>query len=358
MRTGVVVSTLGHAGLIVFAIVGIGMTRPLDAMPVESIAVDLISIEEFSNIRKGTLDSTVVETETPSIVEDDTPAEVAQPTGNTEEDQPTPEDTEVVTPAPTQETAPEPMPAPEPEPVEVAEPEPEPQVQPEPAPEPEPVEEPEPVAPAPELAAPAEPEEPREVAPVPVVRTASLDAKRAAFKKQQEEDRKKREEEAREREAEEERIREAKRQEDEAARLADEVANIINSEESRGATTGEGGVATLGKETGQAARLSQSEMARLQAHVKSCMNMPFGSAEDGASALVSFRLSRDFVVMGQPEVIEITGPTMGRAYADAAVRAVVRCQLENGGYAFLPDEKYEGDKGWNWVKVQFNSWEQ
>ena len=180
MRTGVVVSTLGHAGLIVFAIVGIGMARPLEAVPVDSIAVDLVSIEEFSNIRKGTLDSTVVETETPSIVEDDMPAEVAQPTGNTEEDQPTPEDTEVVTPAPTAETAPEPVA--EPEPVELAEPEPEPEpeVQPEPAPEPEPVEEPEPIAPAPALVQPAESEQPQEVAPTPVVRTAAVDAKRSA----------------------------------------------------------------------------------------------------------------------------------------------------------------------------------
>jgi hypothetical protein len=326
MRTGVVVSTLGHAGLIVFAIVGIGMTRPLDAMPVESIAVDLISIEEFSNIRKGTLDSTVVETETPSIVEDDTPAEVAQPTGNTEEDQPTPEDTEVVTPAPTQETAPEPMPAPEPEPVEVAEPEPEPEpeVQPEPAPEPEPVEEPDPVAPAPELAAPAEPEEPREVAPLPVVRTASVDAKRAAFKKQQEEDRKKREEEAREREQEEERIREAKRQEDEAARLADEVANIINSEESRGATTGEGGVATLGKETGQAATLSQSAMDALVAQIKQCLSVPMGAVEAGVTARLGFVID----AVGNPSrPILLSSPTstLEQAFASAAQRAVQRC---------------------------------
>ena len=324
MRTGVVVSTLGHAGLIVFAIVGIGMTRPLEAMPVESIAVDLVSIEEFSNIRKGTLDSTVVETETPSIVEDDTPAEVARPTGNTEEDQPTPEDTAIVTPAPTQETAPEPVPAPEPEPIEVAEPEPEPEVQPEPAPEPEPVEEPEPVTPEPELASPSEPEEEPEMAPVPVVRTASVEAKRAAFKKQQEEEREKREEEARQREEDEERIREAKRQEDEAARLADEVANIINSEESRGATTGEGGVATLGKETGQAARLSQSQMDALVAQIRQCVNVPMGAVEAGVQA----RLEFDIDMAGNPSrPVLLVAPTttLEQAYASAAIRAVQMC---------------------------------
>jgi outer membrane biosynthesis protein TonB len=334
MRTGFVVSTLGHAGLIVLAIVGIGMARPLDATPVESIAVDLISIEEFSNIRKGTLDSTVVETQTPSIVEDDTPPEIAQPTGNTEEDQPTPQDTAVVTPAPTQETAPEP--APRPEPVEVAEPEPEPEpeVQPEPAPAPEPIPEPEPVAPATELAAPAQTPEPTEVAPVPVVRTASIDAKRAAFKKQQEDERKKREQEARQHKEEEERIREAKRKQDEAARLADEVANIINSEQSRGATTGSGGIATLGKESGQAARLSQSQMDALVAQIRECLSVPLGAAEAGVTA----RLEFDIDAAGNPSrplLVSAPASTLEQAYASAAQRAVQMC----GPYLMATSQK-------------------
>src|SRR3546814_13644381 len=100
MRTGIIVSSVAHAGLIAIAIVGIGMARPMDAMPVESIAVDLVPIEEFANIRAGQLDSTSVETETQSIVEDEQPAEVEQTTGNTEEDQPQPEDTHDPTPAP------------------------------------------------------------------------------------------------------------------------------------------------------------------------------------------------------------------------------------------------------------------
>src|SRR5688572_19983430 len=124
MRAGLTVSGIGHAALIAVAILGIGMTSSLDVPPVESIAVDLISIEEFSNIRRGVLDSTVVETDAPSITESETPAELAQPTGNTEEDQPRPENTDIPTPAPTQETAPEPIA--EPEPIEEVPPEPEP----------------------------------------------------------------------------------------------------------------------------------------------------------------------------------------------------------------------------------------
>lgn len=325
MRAGFVVSSLGHAALIALAIVGIGMTDPLNAPPVESIAVDLISIEEFSNIRMGNLESTIVETETPSIVEDDTPAELARPTGNTEEDQPTPEDTPDPTPAPTQETAPEPVPEPAPVPADQPEPKPEPEAQPAPSPEPVAEPEPEPVAPEPELATPEVAPEPAEVAPQPLMRTAAVDQKRAAFKRAQEELEKKREEEAKRRQEEEERLREAKRREDEAARLADEVANIINSEESRGSTTGEGGEQTLGKETGQAARLSQSAIDALIAQIRDCLNVPLGAAEQGITAQLEFNIDQGGNVTAMPLITRAPSSQLEQALASAAQRAVMRC---------------------------------
>ena len=78
-----------HVLLLVLGLVNLGLTEPLRPT-VQSIAVDLVPIEEFSNIRLGQLDSEVVETETPSAVESEEPAELAQPTGNTEQDQVTP----------------------------------------------------------------------------------------------------------------------------------------------------------------------------------------------------------------------------------------------------------------------------
>ena len=110
MRTGLVVSSTAHVGLIALLVVGIGFGRPVEPPAQESIAVDLVPIEEFSNIRLGSLDSTIDETETPSAVDSETPAELARPTGNTAEDQPTPENSDTVTPAPTQQTAPAPPP--------------------------------------------------------------------------------------------------------------------------------------------------------------------------------------------------------------------------------------------------------
>lgn len=329
MKTGLTVSSIAHAGLIALIIAGIGFGRPIEPPPVESIAVDLVPIEEFSNIRLGSLESEIVETETPSVVDAEKPAELAQPTGNTEEDQPTPEDSPVVTPAPTQQTAPAPTPQAEPEPVPEPEPEPVPEPQPEPEPEPEPEAVPEP-EPAP-VATPEVPEKPAEVTPKPRVRTAAIDQKRAEFKKQQEADKKKKEEEAKRKAAEEEkRIEEAKLQEDEAAKLADEVANIINTEDSRGATTGEGGEATLGKETGQAARLSQSQIDGLVAQIRGCINMPPGAEENDATAELQFAVDGGGNVVGQPQLLQSSDDT----YARAVSRAVMRC----GPYAVVANE--------------------
>ena len=344
MKTGLTVSSIFHAGLIALVVVGIGFGPPVEPPPVESIAVDLVPVEEFSNIRMGSLDSTIVETETPSVVDSEQPAELAQPTGNTQEDQPTPEQSDTVTPAPTQQTAPapapqaEPEPLPEPEPVPqeaappIAQPEPEPEPAPEPEPEPTPVATPEPTP------------EPTNVAPTPRMRTAAIDQKRAEFKKLQEDarqkavddkkkaedEKKKKEEEARKKAAEEQkRIEQAKADAD-AEKLADEVANIINTEETRGATTGEGGQATLGKETGRSARLSQSQIDGLVAQIKGCINMPPGAEENNSTAELQFSVDGGGNVVGQPQLLQSSDDT----YARAVSRAVMRC----GPYAVVANE--------------------
>ena len=307
MRTGFTVSTIAHAGLIAIAIIGIGMGRPMDAVPVESIAVDLVPISEFANIRMGSMDSTVVETEAPSVVDDVKPAELAQPTGNTQEDQPTPEDNPDPTPAPTEQTAPAPEASTEP----VVEPEPEvaptpaerPAVEPQPEPVVEPVAEPTP-EPTP-VATPDVTPDPTDAAPKPTVHTASLDQKRAEFKKQQEAQ------------------KQAKA--DDAKKVADEVANLINNEESRGATTGAGGEATLGREDGRAATLSNSEIGALVAQIQACITLPAGAEDVDARAEFTFSIGADGMVAGQPQMMSSPANTIEDAYARAVQRALMRC---------------------------------
>jgi hypothetical protein len=341
MRTGFTVSTIGHAGLIAIAIVGIGMGRPMDAEPVDSIAVELVPVSAFANIRMGVTDSEIVETEAPSIVESEQPAELAQPTGNTQDDQPTPADNSEATPKPTENTAPAPEAAPEPEPEPAPEVAPEPAPQPEPQPEPEPAPEPEPEpAPAPEpapVAVPTPTPDPAEAAPQPRVRTASLDQKRAEFKKQQEaakqqqaEDKaaaeaaKKAEEEKKRKAAEEQkRIEQAKAEE--ASRVADEIENLINLEDSRGATTGQGGEATLGREDGRSATLSNTEIGALVAQLRSCINLPAGAEDADARAEFAFSIGVDGKVSGQPQMLSTPTSTIEDAYARAVSRALRNC---------------------------------
>jgi hypothetical protein len=341
MRTGFTVSTVGHVGLIALAIVGIGMGRPIEATPVDSIAVDLVPVSEFANIRMGVMDSEIVETESPSIVESQEAAELAQPTGNTQEDQPTPADNAEDTPAPTENTAPAPdsaPPEPTPEPEQVA-PEPAPAPEPQPEPVPEPVPEPEP-APTPEPAPVAVPEpapDPTEAAPRPTVRTASLEQKRAEFKRQQEAREREAEEEAAAEAArkkeEEERRREAERQEQERieqaraeeTRQADELANIINNEDSRGATTGQGGEPTLGREDGRSATLSNTEIGALVAQIRSCITLPAGAEDVDARAEFTFTIGADGMVVGRPQMNSTPANQIEDAYARAVSRALQRC---------------------------------
>ncbi|WP_157970161.1 cell envelope integrity protein TolA [Pelagibacterium sediminicola] len=353
MKLGTTVSVLAHTALIALGLMNLTGSRELAPNMVDSIAIDLIPIEEFSSIRVGTLDSDVVESEAPSAVDSEEPAELAQRTGNTETDQPTPEITDVETPAPTIQTAPEP----EPEPVEVPEPEPLPEPTPPPTPTPRPEPEPEPApAPAPEpepepmpepepVETPAvvetepEPEpEPQIVPPSPPRVTASVEQARAEFARRQEEQR--REEEQR-------------RQQEQARQplpsdIADRVADIINNETSRGATTGEGGEQALGRPTGQASRLTQSEQDALAAAMRRCWNPPMAAmSTDGLTVRLLVSLGPNGAVTGQPQILSAITDDLVRSTALAAQRAVQQC----GPYTMLPADKYEE---WRQVDVTFD----
>lgn len=341
MRAGFAASVISHAAFITLGIVGLGQPEKLEPEQIESIAIDLVPIEAFSNIRVGTLQSDVIETEAPAVIDTPDPAQLAERTGNTEEDQPTPEETDRVTPAPTVETAPqpavrpEPEPAPEPEPTPVVEPTPAPEPEPATAPEPEVAPDPTPVTPEPVLATdPTVSEEPRQVAPQPAIRTAAVDQRQIEFKQKQEEEAKRRAEE-REREA------------ADKAKEADRISDIINAEDSRGATTGTGGQASAGRPTGQAARLTQSERDALAAQMRKCWNPPLSAlAEVGLTVRLIVDLNRDGTVAGTPRILsQITSPVL-ETTARAAQRAVISC----GPYRLAAD-KYEE---WQQVDVTFD----
>lgn len=325
MKAGVVTSVVLHSALLILAVAGLSAATPLEPEVVESIAVDLVPISEVTNIRMGSLDSTVVETETPAVVETETPAELAQPTGNTEQDQVTPTEAAVETPAPVVNTAPEPVPEPTPEP------EPTPVVEEAPPPEPTPVAEPEPApveeAPPPEVVAetPAEIAPEKAAAPMPMMRSAAVmraptpkkvEPVKVAEAKPAEKTPPAKTETAKPAQ---------KKPADEAAKPADQVAALINNETSRGATTGQGGQPTLGKNTGRASTLTQSQLDGLVAQIKGCMNIPAGSAEAGITAQLMFSIDGGGNVSGTPQVVSNGSTALERALASAAQRAVMRC---------------------------------
>ncbi|MFK4811370.1 hypothetical protein ACI3KW_14310, partial [Devosia sp. ZW T5_3] len=139
MRTGLIVSIVAHVTVLTIGLINLGLAEPMTTVE-NAIAVDLVPVSDFNNIRMGSLDSEVVDTQTPAIAESDQPAELAQPTGNTERDQETPSPADTPTPMPVTNSAPAPEsapPPPEPEPEPEPTPPP-PAAQPEPAPEPEP----------------------------------------------------------------------------------------------------------------------------------------------------------------------------------------------------------------------------
>jgi colicin import membrane protein len=324
MKAGVTTSVIAHAALLVLALVGLGAAKPLEPEVVESIAVELVPISEVTNIRMGSLDSTVVETETPAVVETETPAELAKPTGNTEEDQVTPQETQTETPAPVVNTAPEPEPEP------VVEPQPTPEPEPTP-PEPTPVAEPEP-APIEEAAptevvadVPAETPTEAAAAPMPMMRPAALSRKPAPKKPDETKVAEVTPAPKTPTKTETPKKPTQPKPADEAAKEADQVAALINSETSRGATTGAGGKPTLGKNTGTSATLTQSQLDGLVAQIKGCMNIPAGSAEAGITAQLMFTIDAGGMVKATPQILSSTGTQLESALARAAQRAVMRC---------------------------------
>ena len=121
MRVGLLVSALLHVGLLVLTLVVLPDAEPFDVVPSRVLPVELVTIDEFTNLR---------DIPRPVPTPEEPPAdEVVEP-----EPEPEPEPIPELEPTP----APEPAPVPEPEPAPAPEPELAPEVKPEPEPEPEP----------------------------------------------------------------------------------------------------------------------------------------------------------------------------------------------------------------------------
>ena len=97
------------------------------------------------------------------------------------------------------------------------------------------------------------------------------------------------------------------------------------------------------------ARATASLVAAIRAQIVPCWNPPIGGAEiKRMTALLSIQLSPDGTVAGRPTVISQTGGggALGKAFADTAVRAVLRCAPLK-----LPADQYEA---WKSFELNFD----
>jgi len=309
MRAGLIASLAGHTAILFWGLIAFPNAESFSVPQVESLPVDLVPVEEFTQLRLGERDAEI--RDVAALQPSETPAEEpplpAERPGDSQVQQPSPP-----TPAP----APTPAPTPEPAPVTEAEPEPAPAPEPAPVAEPEPAADPEP-APEPEPQQAAAPE------PQPIVTSVAPRSKPTPPRRSPEQPR-----------------------EDLDTNQIAALLNKVEPAQQSGNASQE--PASLGSRNGaQNIRMTQSELDALRGQVAQCWNPPVGAV--GAEELrvrVRFNLSQSGEVSSSPEVINSSGNPAFRAAASSAVRAIMRCQPYS-----LPISKYEA---WQEVIINFD----
>lgn len=348
MKTGLTTSVVLHAAVLGFGLVSLSAPKPFEVVDVESLPVDIIPIEQMTQIQQGDKKAPLAETPTPKETEKTETVPDAQKVGENKVDtekKATPDVTQKEVEAA---AMPESAPKPEPKPIEQA--------------KPDPVVEPEPkTASVPATEATPEPLPKQDVKPDPVKETiaaAEVDeeaielpteapAPQAKPKPPQAQTAK-----APEKKDAEKPVKKAaaKPKSEEKEFDADEVAALLNKEKASGGgakrstqTASLGGDRTTG-----GSKLTQSEMDALRGQVQRCWSIPAGAADAGDLRVsVQFKLDRSGALEGSPQIISGGGSAgVERAAAEAARRAVSRCAPYT-----LPAEKYEA---WADVIVNFD----
>lgn len=358
MKSGVVVSAVLHTAVLTWGLWALGAPEPLQVAAVDSLPVELVPVEEYSQSLIGKKDAPVTETPAPEPTSRPENAEPAQNVGDNSVDletPPTPIERERASEQTAAPAASEPPPSPEPEPVPEAVPTPRPEPAPQPQETAQPAE-PAPAEPAPQEADPieeaiatAEPEpqpdpEPAETPKPPEPQVASLpdagpvpQARPAAPRPQPSEAKKP-----------EKPVDKPRQQASQDSDFdPDKIAALLNKEKSAG-----GGArrsqqqASLGGDRKTGAKLSQSELDALRGQVSQCWSPPAGVSEAGSLRVtIRMRLDPSGGLEGRPEIVDGgSGSAIERAAAEAALRAVMRCAPYT-----LPAEKYD-----TWSEVLLN----
>jgi colicin import membrane protein len=303
MRASLTISTVGHLALLVWGLVTFA-SKPFAAA--ESVAVDVISDAEFSQIMAGSKTAPRADAPKPIV---DKVAEETKPVKD-----PAPKVSEKPEILATAETAPPPKP---------------PEAKP---PEPKPAQ--------------------AEVKPdkaEPIVDPIAEALKREEAKKKQEakklEEAKKREE-ARKRE-------EAKKREQEKydpAKIESRLALLDKRAPQRQAALGAtlNDAPSLGAPGATAMTLSMNELDALRARLRDCWDVPVG-VRDARDLVVTVRIQfkKDGSLTTDPTVVNRSPQPVFQVASESAVRAIRKC----APFSFLPPAKYEA---WRDVEVNFD----
>jgi colicin import membrane protein len=378
MKAGLTTSVVMHAALLGFGLISLSAPAPMNVADVEALPVDIVPVEELTQIQQGEKKAPVSEKPAPTptkrpdtlpdaqkVGDNDvdtdnpiTPDEKITPVKTAEAKAPSPKPVEKVKPeeTPKPKDEPKPVPATEvaPVPAPKAEVKPEPVKQPDPKPEPVKQPEPKPVEKPTETVADAEkkPDAVSEAiaeakdtpaeeatklpdsAPAPQARPKPAEAQTAK---------------APERKEAEKPVKEAssKAQSEETGSIEDDIAAVLNKTKAKGGgakrSTKE---AALGGKNNTGAKLSQGEMDALRGQLIQCWNPPVGM-EDGGGLRASIRFNVDTSgkMEGQPELVSSSGNTQ---FDESALRAIRKCDAQGLN---LPVEKAEI---WSVINVNFD----
>jgi colicin import membrane protein len=303
MRASLTISTVGHLALLVWGLVTFA-SKPFAAA--ESVAVDVISDAEFSQIMAGS--KTAPRADAPKPIVD----KVAE---ETKPKDPAPKVSEKPEIVATAENAPPPKP-PEPKPPELK--------------------------PAQAEAKPDKAEPP----PVDVIAEALKreETKKKLEAKKLEEAKKK--EEARKRE-------EAKKREQEKydpAKIESRLALLDKRAPQRQAALGAilNDAPSLGAPGATAMTLSMNELDALRARLRDCWDVPVG-VRDARDLVVTVRIQfkKDGSLTTDPTVVNRSSQPVFQVASESALRAIRKC----APFSFLPPAKYEA---WRDVEVNFD----
>lgn len=306
MRTGLTISVVGHTALLVWGLVTFAV-KPLEAVPVDSLPVDIISDAEFSQMTAGAKKAPPAPAPKPLI------EKIAEP-------KPVDSAVEKVADKPEITTASvEPTPAVP----DVKVPEPKPAPPPEARKEPERKEAEKPKAPEKKQEAKADPiqdvlkqEPPKK--PEPKVAELPKPPKKPAPPQPKFD--------------------------------INQIAALLDKRDpQRHASAGTimNPAPSLGTATGTAARLTQTEIDALRAQIQACWNPPAGATE-GRNLIVQVRvmLKPDGSLSAEPTLLNRDNNPFFQVAAESAMRAVRRCQPYH-----LPIAKYDV---WKDVEVTFD----